>query len=403
MSRFCRRIRLFASVVFIGCAATFAQQPTVAHDLPLSATPLMGWGTWNHYGKQVTDADVRANADALVKLGLDKLGYRFVNVDGSWEGERDANGVLHSNPKKFPDMKALGDYIHSRGLRYGVYSSPGPLTCGGFVASYGHEDQDAKMFADWGADYLKYDLCSFRVMMKKAEMDGDHAKSTAAQIAAYEKMHQALVKTGRPIYYALCQYGIDYVQNWAPQVRATMYRTTNDIKAEWESMTSIGFAQAGLAKFQTPGHYLDPDSLEIGNGNLQPDENRLHFSLWSMVAAPLILGNDLTKMDKDTLQIVSNKEVIAVDQDPMGKAGDRVWDIGELEFWARPLSGNRTAVAFFNRTNGRNTMTMKLSEIGWTGPAKARDLWAHKDLPTITDSFTADVPRHGVVMLVLSR
>jgi alpha-galactosidase len=403
MSHSLTRVSTCTLVLLICSIAGIAQKPQPLNALPLSPTPLMGWGTWNYYGKVVTEADVRANADALVSLGLKDLGYNFVNVDGSWEGERDANGVLQSNPKKFPDMKTLGTYLHSKGLKYGVYSSPGPLTCGGFVASYGHEQQDANTFADWGADYLKYDLCSLRVMMKTAEVDGDHAKSTAVQIAAYDKMQHALMETGRPIYYALCQYGIDYVQEWASKVGATMYRTTNDIKANWESMTQIGFAQAGLAKYQSPGHFLDPDSLEIGNGTLRPDENRLHFSLWSMVAAPLILGNDLTKMDKETLEIISNKEVIAVDQDPMAKAGDRVWALGELELWARPLSGGRTAVALFNRTNGVNTMTMKLSDVGWSGPAKARDLWDHKDLPVITDKLTVDVPRHGVVMVVLEK
>jgi alpha-galactosidase len=403
MSHSLARVSTCTLVLLICSIAGIAQKPQPLNALPLSPTPLMGWGTWNHYGKTVTEADVRANADALVSLGLKDLGYNFVNVDGSWEGERDANGVLQPNTKKFPDMKALGTYLHSKGLKYGVYSSPGPLTCGGFVASYGHEQQDANTFADWGADYLKYDLCSLRVMMKTAEVDGDHAKSTAVQIAAYDKMQHALMETGRPIYYALCQYGIDYVQEWAPKVGATMYRTTNDIKANWESMTQIGFAQAGLAKYQSPGHFLDPDSLEIGNGTLRQDENRLHFSLWSMVAAPLILGNDLTTMDKETLEIISNKEVIAVDQDPMAKAGDRVWALGELELWARPLSGGRTAVALFNRTNGVNTMTMKLSDVGWSGPAKVRDLWAHKNLPVITDKLTVDVPRHGVVMVVLQK
>ena len=370
-------------------------------ELPLAPTPPMGWGTWNHFGNKVNEQDVHKNVEALKRLGLDKLGYVYINIDGGWPGFRDANGVMQPNPARFKDMKALGTYIHSKGLKYGVYSSPGPLSCGGFIASYGHEDQDARTFADWGADYLKYDLCSLRVYMKMAG-EKDHAKSTQVMIDGYEKMHQALIKAGRPILYALCQYGIDYVQEWAPKVGATMYRTTNDIKDEWESMTSIGFAQAGLAKYQTPGHWIDPDSLEIGNGKLNKEEGKLHFSLWSMVAAPLILGNDLSHMDEDTLNIISNKEVIAIDQDSMGKAGDRVWAIGEIEVWSRPLSGNRMAVALFNRTNGLNTMTVKLSDLKWEGPAKARDVWEHADLPTITDTFTADVPRHGVVMLVLS-
>lgn len=395
-------IREFAAAAALAVIAATASAQIA--ELPLAKTPPMGWGTWNHYGKNVKEEDVRRNVEALKKLGLDKYGYVYINIDGSWEGARDESGLLHPNPARFKDMKEMGSYIHSKGLKYGVYSSPGPLTCGGFQASYGHEEQDARMFADWGADYLKYDLCSFRVYMKAAEQkSGNHADSTKAQIEAYEKMHQALIKAGRPMLYALCQYGIDYVQDWAPKVGATMYRTTNDIKAEWESMTSIGFAQAGLAKYQTPGHWMDPDSLEVGNGNLNEEENKLHFSLWSMVAAPLILGNDLAAMDERTLAIITNKEVIAVDQDPMGKAGDRVWSIGELELWSRPLSGGRMAVALFNRGNGVNTMTAKLSDVGWTGSAKVRDVWAHADLPTASDTIQADVPRHGVKMFVLSK
>jgi alpha-galactosidase len=400
--------RIAASALLgLGWVAAPAQVATQS-DLPLSPKPLMGWGSWNHYDKRVTEEDVKANADALVSTGLRDLGYTFVNVDGSWEGERDANGVLQPNPRKFKDMKELGSYIHSKGLKYGVYSSPGPLTCGGFLASYGHEEQDARMFADWGADYLKYDLCSFRVYMKvaagalNADKPMDHQKSTEAQIAAYERMHQALRKTGRPIYFALCQYGLDYVWDWAPRVRATMYRTTGDIKDTWDSMTAIGFAQAGLSKFVNQGHYIDPDSLEIGNGGMGPDEYRLHMSLWSMLAAPLILGNDLTHMTPETLSIIGNKEVIAIDQDRLVKAGDRVWALGQLELWSRPLEDGKVAVALFNRNQGVTTMSFRLTDIGWTGPAHTRDVWNHADLPPISDTFTTDVPRHGVTLLVLS-
>lgn len=386
-----------------------AANPVPLRELPTSPTPLMGWGSWNHYDKRVTEADVRANADALVSLGLRDLGYTFVNIDGSWEGERDTAGVLHANPNRFADMKALGDSIHAKGLKFGIYSSPGPLTCGGFNASYGYEDQDARTFAGWGADYLKYDLCSFRVYMKLAAgiLDStkplDHAKSTEAQIAAYERMHQALLKAGRPIYYALCQYGLDYVWDWAPKVGATMYRTTGDIKDTWESMTDIGFAQAGLSGQVRPGSYVDPDSLEIGNGGMTPDEYRLHMSLWSIVAAPLILGNDLTKMTPETISIIGNKEVIAIDQDPLVKAGDRVWATGQLELWARPLQNGSVAVALFNRNQGITTMSFKLQDIHWQGTAHVRDVWAHKDLADISDSFSADVPRHGVTMIILKR
>ena len=362
----------------------------------------MGWNSWNHYGKKVTEADVRAAADAMVSSGMKDAGYVYVNLDGSWEGERDSAGVLHVNPAKFGDMKALADYIHSKGLKFGIYSSPGPVTCGGFTASYQHEEQDAKMFAAWGADFLKYDLCSFRAIMNK-ESNGDEDKARKIQQAAYEKMDQALVKAGRPMLYSLCQYGLDYVWEWGPTVGATMWRTTGDIKDTWDSMTNNGFSQAGFSKYVNPGHWIDPDILEVGNGGMNATEYTTHLSLWAMLAAPLLAGNDLSTMSDETKSILMNKEVIAVDQDPLGKAGDRVWAVGQLELWSKPLKDGAVAVALFNRVTGPTKMTFTLSDIGWQGPAKARDVWAHKDVGVITDSFTATVPRHGVVMLVLRK
>jgi alpha-galactosidase len=385
-----------AALILGNAAAVSAQQMT---ELPLATTPPMGWNSWNHFGKKVTEADIRAAADALVASGMRDAGYVYVNLDGSWEGERDAAGQLHPNPTKFGDMKALVAYVHSKGLKFGIYSSPGPVTCGGFVASYQHEEQDAKMFADWGVDFLKYDLCSYHTFMAGL----DPADSRALDEAAYEKMHQALIKANRPILYSLCQYGLDNVWEWGPKVGATMWRTTADVKDTYELMTVIGFAQAGLAKYVNPGHWIDPDMLEIGNGGMNVEEYRTQMSLWAMLAAPLLAGNDLTQMTDETKSILMNKEVIAVDQDPMGKAGDRVRAVGPLELWSRPLKDGRVAVALFNRLQGPSKMTFKLSEIGWNGPAKARDLWTHEDVGKITDSYTANVPRHGVVMLILRK
>jgi len=391
------------TLILLALTLPIAAQTAPKKDLPLSPLPLMGWGTWNHYGRSVSEADVRANADALVTSGLRDLGYVFVNVDGHWQGDRDAAGELHPNAN-FSTMNTLGAYLHAKGLKFGVYSGPGPKSCGGDNASYGHEDQDAAMFATWGADYLKYDLCTFRqYVMADLEKNQGHQAAFEAEKAAYEKMHQSLLKTGRPIYFAMCQYGDDEVWKWAPQVGATMFRTTDDIKDNWLSMSDIGFSQAGLSQYINPGHYADPDQLEVGNGGMKPEEYRLHFSLWSMLAAPLILGNDLTKLDPDTMAIIGNKEVIAIDQDPLVHAADRVWAHGEFELWARPLSGNRMAVALFNRTNGTDNMTFKLADIHWHGPAKPRDVWAHADLPVIKDSYSVEVPKHSVVLLVLSK
>ena len=377
-----------------------AQQPSQASQS--AQTPPMGWNSWNHFAKTVTDIDVREAADMLVATGMRDAGYVYVNIDGSWEGFRDGNGVLHPNPQKFPDMKALADYIHSKGLKFGIYSTPGPATCGNFTGSYGFEQQDAKMFASWGVDFLKYDLCSFRAIMI-AQGGNDLNKQREIMEAAYQKMHQALVATGRPIVFSLCQYGLDDVWEWGPNVGGNMWRTTDDIKDNYLSMSDIGFSQAGLSKYASPGHWNDPDMLEVGNRGMTGDEYRTHMSLWSILAAPLLAGNDLTHMSEETKSILMSREVIAIDQDPLGKQGDRVWAVGGLELWSKPLKDGSMAVALFNRQNGANLMTFHLSDVGWSGPAKARDLWKHKDVGTIQNAYSAAVPKHGVVMLLLKR
>ncbi len=384
------------AITISACATVLCQQPSQSSK-PL--TPPMGWNSWNHFGKNVTEEDIRAAADALVTSGMRDAGYIYVNLDGSWEGDRDSNGMLHVNPAKFNDMKSLADYIHSKGLKFGIYSSPGPVTCGGFTASYQHEEQDARMFAEWGVDFLKYDLCSYRQSITGQGLE----KERELDIAAYEKMHQALIKTGRPIIYSLCQYGLDNVWEWGPKVGATMWRTTDDIKDNYESMSNYGFSQAGLSKYVSPGHWNDPDMLQIGNGGMNADEYRTQMSLWALVAAPLLAGNDLTQMDDTARSILLNKEVIAVDQDPLGRAGDRVWAAGPFELWARPLQDGAVAVGLFNRLGGVAQMTFKLSDIGWSGHALARNLWTHQDLGSIGESFTTTVPRHGVVMLLLKK
>jgi alpha-galactosidase len=368
----------------------------------LALTPPMGWNSWNHFEKKITQIEVRAAADMLVASGMRDAGYIYVNIDGSWEGARDANGVLHPDANKFGDMKSLGDYIHSKGLKYGIYSSPGPVSCGGFTGSYGYEEQDAMMFASWGVDFLKYDLCSFRTIML-SEARGNLEKECLVQQVADEKMHLALLKTGRPIVYSLCQYGLDHAWEWAPQVGAHMWRTSRDIEDNYLSMSNIGFSQAGLSKYASPGHWNDPDMLEIGNGGMTNDEYRTQMSLWSILAAPLLAGNDLTKMTAETQSILMNSEVIAVDQDPLGKQGDRVWARGGLELWSKPLRGGSLSVALFNRLIGPTLMTFSLSDVGWTGPAKVRDLWKHEDVGLVQDAYSIVVPKQGVVMLRLQR
>jgi alpha-galactosidase len=367
----------------------------------IAATPPMGWNSWNHFAADVNDADVRAAADALVSSGMRDAGYVYVNIDDTWEGQRNAQGEIQTN-SKFPDMKALADYVHSKGLKLGIYSSPGPKTCAGYEGSYDHEEQDAKKYASWGIDYLKYDLCSFRGILDK-ESDGDPQKAFAIQKAAYEKMHKALESTGRPIVFSLCQYGWNDVWKWGPEVGGNLWRTTGDIKDNYARMSEIGFSQAGLAKYAGPGHWNDPDMLEVGNGGMTQDEYRTHMTLWTILAAPLLAGNDLSKMTPETLALLTNKEVIAVDQDPLGKQGDRVWAEGPEEIWAKPLSGGAKAVGLFNRADTPRTISLNLSMVSFGNEAKLRDLWAHKQVEAANGVYTVVVPPQGAVMLRVSR
>ena len=315
-------------------------------------------------------------------------GYVYVNIDDTWEGTRDAQGNIQANDK-FPDMKGLADYVHSKGLKVGIYSSPGPRTCAGFEGSYGHEEQDAKTFAAWGIDYLKYDWCS-----------AGHVYDAASMPAVYAKMGQALLDSGRNIAYSLCQYGLQNVEEWGAKVGGNLWRTTDDIQDNWASMSSIGFdQQLRLAKYAGAGHWNDPDMLEIGNGGMNNTEYRTHMSLWSLLAAPLLAGNDLRAMSPDTVAILTNREVIAIDQDPLGAQATRVSKEGDLEVWSRPLGDGSRAVGLFNRGSAEARMTVRWSDIGVTGTQKVRDLWAHSDRGTGTQAFWADVPSHGVVLL----
>ena len=397
-----RRHRFLLLSFVVGLTCIFSAHPAAqAQSASLAATPPMGWNSWNHFADKVTDADVRAAADAMVSSGMRDAGYIYVNIDDTWEGQRDAQGNIQSN-SKFPDMKALADYVHSKGLKIGIYSSPGPKTCGGYVGSYQHEQQDANTYAGWGIDYLKYDLCSYEPIMKK-EAKGDHQKEFSLMRQAYQKMHQALLNTHRPMVFSLCQYGMDDVWKWGSTVGGNLWRTTGDMADTYARMSKIGFSQAGLAKYAGPGHWNDPDMLEVGNGHMTPDEYHTHMSLWAILAAPLLAGNDLSKMDASTGSILMNKEVIAIDQDSLGKQGDRVSATGPFEIWMKPLQGGAEAVALFNRSTGAHPITVQLASVGFNDPAHARDLWLHKDLGTVHGSYTATVPGHGVVLLRLSK
>ncbi|WP_371417451.1 glycoside hydrolase family 27 protein [Granulicella sp. S190] len=372
--------------------------------VPLTAaTPPMGWNSWNFFAGKVTDKDIRDTADLLVSTGMRDAGYVYVNIDDTWQGDRDAQGVMHPN-SKFPDMKALADYVHSKGLKLGIYSSPGAQTCAHFGGSLGHEQQDADLYASWGMDYLKYDLCSYRQNML-AEAPNDIPKQYKMMRDSYELMHQALAKAGRPIVYSLCQYGWDAVWTWGPSVNASLWRTTGDISPNFDRMSLIGREQAGLARFAGPGHWNDPDMLEVGNGKLTHDENVTHMSMWAMLAAPLIAGNNLTLMSPDIKSILTNSEVLAIDQDPLGHQAERIFAEGPIEIWSRPLKGGATALAIFNfsdSTSDLHGITLHLAEAGIKGSPKAHEIWSAKDLGPITDNTRFTLPGHSTILLKLT-
>jgi alpha-galactosidase len=379
----------FITVVFFLVLATttgLGQGPELAR------TPPMGWNSWGHFGLKINDSVVRAQGKALVDSGMKAAGYEYVVIDGGWEGYHDAQGVFHPNLLKFPDMKALCDYIHSLGLKVGIHSTPGPVTCSGREGSYGHEQQDAETFARWGIDLLKYDWCSGSMVYKPDQLR-----------TAYEKMHQDLLRTGRPILYSLCEYGLQDVWKWGASVGGNMWRTTGDIQDNYYRMAYIGFEQNGLEKYAGPGHWNDPDMLEIGNGKMTDEESRTQMSLWCLLAAPLFASNDLTNMSPETRAILTNREVIAVDQDPAGIQGRRVWQEGPLEIWMKPLADGSKAVGLFNREEHEMTTTLGLNDIGVSGPVRVRDLWAHRNLGVFTGTYMSTVPAHGVVMLKVGR
>jgi len=356
----------------------------------LAKTPPMGWNSWNKFRTQISDKTVREIADALVSSGMKAAGYEYINIDDGWQWKRDDQGKILPNPN-FPNMKALADYVHSKGLKIGIYSSPGPRTCGGYEGSYGHEQQDAKSYAEWGIDYLKYDWCSASRIWKDEDM-----------LSAYQKMGEAIRAAGRPIVYSLCQYGRNQVQEWGPTVSGNLWRTTGDIRDAWDSMANIGFSQSDLSASAGPGHWNDPDMLEVGNGRMNTTEYTTHFSLWAMLAAPLVAGNDVRSMTPEIHDILTNKEVIAIDQDTLGKAAHRASKDGDTEVWLRPLSGGAHAVALFNRGAAEAHMEVKWESLALPGNLQVRDLWAHKNLGLKGRGFDASVPAHGVVLLRVS-
>jgi len=352
----------------------------------LAPTPPMGWSSWNRFADGIDDTSVRQVADALVSSGLRDAGYVYVNIDDGWQGNRDASGRLQPNAK-FPDMKALADYVHARGLKLGIYTSPGPKSCAGYEGSYAHIRQDAQTFADWGVDYLKYDLCSGEAFYHTAE----------TVYATYQAMGEALVATGRPIVLSLCEYGRFDVGAWGRDVGGNLWRTTGDIEDTYTSMSKIGFDKNGTPRHTGPNGWNDPDMLEVGNGGMTHDEYQTHMALWAMLSAPLILGNDVRTMTPETLDLLKNPEVIAIDQDKAGVQGLPAKKDGTVEIWTKRLADGSTAVGIFNRGETAANPSISWSDLNLK-PAHIRDLWNHSDIaPVATQSFA--VPKHGVAFL----
>lgn len=385
---------LFSSLAILACllvgtSATLLAPATSAQtSASLAPTPPMGWNSWNKFGCNVSDKLIREMADAVVSSGMQAAGYQFVNIDDCWQVSRDASGTIVADPARFPSgIKALADYVHGKGLKLGIYTDAGTGTCEKRPGSLNHEVQDAKTYASWGIDYVKIDWCNAEGLEPEVQ---------------YAKLRDALANSGRPIVFSICNWGVKTPWRWGPAT-GNLWRTTGDINDTYERMSLIGFGQNGLEKFAGPGHWNDPDMLEVGNGGMKRDEYRTHMALWALLAAPLLAGNDLRNMSPETKDLLLNSEVLAVDQDVKGVQGHRVWEEGPLEIWVKPLADGSHAVGLFNRSESATKMTLDFKSIGAPASAKLRDLLDHKDLGTVQNSYSAEVPTHGVVLVKVSK
>jgi alpha-galactosidase len=385
----------------------------------IALTPPMGWNSWNCFASAVSDEKVRAAADAMVKSGLIDHGWTYINIDDCWQvraaeplsNKRTPDGMVRTN-KKFPNMKALTDYIHAKGLRAGIYSSPGERTCGGFDGSYQFEAQDARQYAQWGFDYLKYDWCSYSGVASKIRHSPHPPAESEIFQHPYRVMRDELAQQNRDIVFSLCQYGMGNVWTWGEQVGGNCWRTTDDINDSWGSMAGIGFNQNGHEIYAGPGHWNDPDMLVVGKvgwgpalhpTHLSPNEQYTHITLWSLLAAPLLIGCDMTQLDDFTLSLLTNDEVIAVNQDPLGKQAKRVIvNEQDTEVWSKDMEDGSKAVGLFNRSEVPQMVAVKWSDLGISGSLQVRDLWQQKSLGAFGEGFSTEVPRHGVVLIKVS-
>ena len=388
----------FASFGWMVCVGMLlATSPrVVALDNGLTLTPPMGWNSWNKFGCDVSEDLIKSTADAMVSNGVKDAGYQYVIIDDCWQVSRDSTGNIVADPKRFPSgIKALADYVHAKGLKFGLYSCAGTNTCAGRPGSRGHESQDALQYAAWGVDYLKYDWCNH----------GDESAEVA-----YGTMRDALKHAGRPVVFSICEWGNNKPWLWAGNV-GNLWRTTGDIHDCWDckehywlGWTRILDQQDGLESFAGPGHWNDPDMLEVGNGGMSTTEYKSHFTLWCILAAPLIAGNDMRNMPPEIKDILTDGELIAVDQDSLGLQGRRVRKNGNQDVWMKRLHGDSRAVALLNRGSSDERIIVSWEELGYPGPLylSVRDLWAKNNLGKFAGGFTASVPSHSVVALKVS-
>ncbi|XP_045815161.1 alpha-galactosidase-like isoform X2 [Trifolium pratense] len=357
----------------------------------LGRTPPMGWNSWNHFQCDITEDLIKETADAMVSTGLADLGYQYINLDDCWgELNRDSKGNLVAKSSTFPSgIKALADYVHSKGLKLGIYSDAGNLTCSKKMpGSLGYEDQDAKTFASWGVDYLKYDNCDNNNIDPKER---------------YPRMSEALLNSGRPIFFSLCEWGSEDPAIWGKSV-GNSWRTTGDIEDKWESMTTRADQNNKWASYAGPGGWNDPDMLEIGNGGMTTEEYRAHFSIWALAKAPLLIGCDIRALDDTTKELLSNSEVIAVNQDKLGVQGKKVKSNDDLEVWASPLSGNRLAVVLWNRSSSKAMVTAAWSDLDLEPGTSVdvRDLWLHSTQSSVSGDISAELESHACKMYILT-
>lgn len=379
-------ILLFPSIVFSRPSET------------LALTPPMGWNTWNTFKCEIDEKLIRESADAIVSSGMKDAGYEYINIDDCWQLGRNPDGTIQVDTKRFPSgMKALGDYIHSKGLKFGIYSSAGHFTCQKRAASLNFEMVDAKTYADWGVDYVKYDFCYSTSPRVKGTINTPENFTRKV----YEAMSDAIEASGREMIFSICSWGNGNPWNWGKEV-GHLWRTTGDISTSWMSWTGILDKQVGLEKYAGPGHWNDPDMLVVGM--IPENQGRAHFSLWSILSAPLIAGNDIRKMSQETIKILTNPEVIAVNQDSLGVQGTRFIKHFGKEVWAKPLADGSWAVVLFNRNRLPRNISFKWTDLNlnWE-TAQVRDLWKHENLGPFQKSFMVNVEGRSAVMVKISK